>query len=368
MLNTKLCEMLGIKYPIIQAGMGPFGTNKLCVASSNAGVLGLVSSSGLCNKEYLPSIYEYFCKSGGAEKEDDVPTALTKILKTTANGITAPGGVFGVNVMVSAEIKDYAQKILTTMIKTRNEDPKVKQHLKVVVTSAGDPLPWSEIIKPSGMIWFHVTASVKAALRCKKAGVDGIIVSGHEGGFHTSWEPVHSMILLPAVIDEMGDLPVVGTGGFSDGRTLVAALALGAVGVQMGTRFLATQECDFPELWKQHVVNAGDRCTLIARGIVGPARFLKTATSEAHAEKSIKGSPGVFLGKPDDWATIPQELLLGELKALEAVYSGDENVAMYPAGEVAQRISDMPKVKDMVEKIMREAEDTLKNLPGKFIK
>jgi NAD(P)H-dependent flavin oxidoreductase YrpB (nitropropane dioxygenase family) len=368
MVTTRLCEMLGIKYPIIQAGMGPFGTNRLCVAASNAGVLGLISSSALVNRVVLPGIYEYFCTSGGAQKEDELHTALSKILKNTAKNITEPNAAYGVNVMVSAEIVEYARKIIDSIIQTRNEDTAVKKYCKVIVTSAGDPVPWTDAIKPSGLTWFHVCASAKAAQRCKKAGVDGVIVSGHEGGFHTSWEPVHTMILLPAVVDEIGNLPVVGAGGFSDARSLVAALALGADGVQMGTRFLTTHESDFPDNWKQHVVNAGDRCTLIARGLVGPARMLKTPASEAHAEKSLKGSPGVFLGKPDDWSSVPPELLFSEIKALEAVYSGDENIAMYPAGEIAQRISDIPKVKDMVVSIMRDVEDILEKLPGKFIK
>ena len=104
----------------------------------------------------------------------------------------------------------------------------------------------------------HVVPSVKGALRCKKAGVDVIVASGHEGGFHTSWEPVHSMILLPAVVEAVSDenTLVCGAGGFCDGKTLAAALVLGADGAQMGTRFLATQESDFHQIWKEGVVAA----------------------------------------------------------------------------------------------------------------
>ena len=105
-------------------------------------------------------------------------------------------------------------------------------------------------IKGAGFTWIHVVPSVKGALRCKKAGVDVIVASGHEGGFHTSWEPVHSMILLPAVVEAVSDenTLVCGAGGFCDGKTLAAALVLGADGAQMGTRFLATQESDFHQI------------------------------------------------------------------------------------------------------------------------
>ena len=153
----------------------------------------------------------------------------------------------------------------------------MKKYFKVMYTSAGDPLGWEDKIKGAGFTWIHIIPSVRAALRCKKAGVDVIVASGHGGGFHTSWEPVHSMVLLPAVIEAVqdDDTLVVGAGGFCDGKTLAAGLVMGADGVLMGTRFLATQESDFHPMWKQEVVDAGDRATLVARGFVGPARWLK---------------------------------------------------------------------------------------------
>jgi enoyl-[acyl-carrier protein] reductase II len=264
--------------------------------------------------------------------------------------------------MVSAELSMHAGQIIDVIASARDADERVRRTLGVIVTSAGDPLPWAEKIKRSGVIWGHVISSVRAAKRCEKAGVDFIVASGHEGGFHIAWEPVHSMVLLPAVVDEVPRIPVAGAGGFCDGRTLAAALALGAAGIQMGTRFLATRECDFPLIWKDHVLKAGDRESLVARGIVGPARFLKTAFAERHAENSLKGSPGVFLGKPDDLSAIPQELLVTELKALEAVYAGNEDGSLFPAGECAQRINDMPAVADMISSVMKEAEQALAGL------
>ena len=151
MMKTELCDFLGIKYPIIQAGMGPFGTNKLCIAAANAGVLGLISSSGIATKDHQPGIYNYFVETGGASLEDDHKTVLKKIFRQTLEGTRAKKGIFGVNVMVSAEMKDWAELIINTMIEVREEDPEMKERFQVLVTSAGDPLPWTEKVKKAGL-------------------------------------------------------------------------------------------------------------------------------------------------------------------------------------------------------------------------
>jgi len=369
MIKSRLCDLVGIKYPIIQAGMGPFSNNNLCVASANAGVLGLLSTSGLFNKQDQPWVYNAFVDSGEANRDDDMATALAKVLKRTYRLTKDKGGVFGINVMVSAELVQYSHIMIDTAIRVREENPDMKKIFKVIFTSAGDPVGWKDKIKNAGFTWMHVVPSVKGALRCKKAGVDVIVASGHEGGFHTSWEPVHSMILLPAVVEAVADgkTLVCGAGGFCDGKTLAAALTLGADGAQMGTRFLATQESDFHQIWKEGVVEAGDRGTLVARGFVGPARWLKNPRSDEHARNTLQKSPGVFLGKPDDYTTIDMSLIKYEIESIKAVYEGNKEKALMAAGEAAQRINDMPKVADMVEKIMKEAEATLRGIQAKHL-
>jgi NAD(P)H-dependent flavin oxidoreductase YrpB (nitropropane dioxygenase family) len=365
MIKSRLCDLIGIKYPIIQAGMGPFSNNNLGVASANAGVLGLLSTSGILDRETQPWVYRAWVSTAGANEDDDMATVLEKCLKRTYNLVKDKGGVYGINVMVSAEMLKGAHAIIDTAIRVREENPDIKKHFKVIFTSAGDPLGWDEKIKGAGFTWMHVVPSVKAALRCKKAGVDVIVASGHEGGFHTSWEPVHSMILLPAVVETVSDEKtlVCGAGGFADGKTLAAALVLGADGAQMGTRFLATQESDFHQIWKEGVVEAGDRGTLVARGFVGPARWLKTPRSVEHARNTLEKSPGVFLGTPDDYTTIDMSLIRYEMESIKATFEGDKEKAMMAAGEVAQRIKDMPKVNDMVQQIVTEAETILRNVP-----
>ena len=326
MLKTKLTALLGIKHPIIQAGMGPFSNNNLCVATTNAGILGLLSTSGLFNKKEQPWIYNAFVESWRSIARTMIwPRVLTSVLKRTYRLTKDKGGVFGINVMVSAELVDLSAILIDTAIKVVKENPEMKKHFKVIFTSAGDPVPWRDKIKNAGFTWLHVVPSVKGALRCQKAGVDCIVASGHEGGFHTAWEPVHSMTLLPAVVDALAgsNIPVVGAGGFCDGKTLAAAIALGAAGAQMGTRFLATQESDFHPLWKEQVVKTPDRGTLVARGMVGPARWLKTPSSLEHQKNTLLKSPSVFLDTPDDYSTAAtQELVAYEREGIKAVVTG----------------------------------------------
>jgi len=364
MLRTKLTTLLGIQHPIIQAGMGPFSNNNLCVAASNAGVLGLLSTSGLFSKTEQPWIYNAFVESGEASPDDDMAGVLTSVLKRTYRLTKDKGGVFGINVMVSAELVDLSTILIDTATKVVEENPAMKDHFKVIFTSAGDPVPWGNKIKKAGFTWLHVVPSVKGALRCKKAGVDCIVASGHEGGFHTSWEPVHSMTLLPAVVDALAgsNIPVVGAGGFCDGKTLAASLVMGGAGAQMGTRFLATQESDFHPLWKEHIVKTQDRGTLVARGMVGPARWLKTPSSVVHQKNTLLKSPSIFLDTPDDYSTpATQDLITYERKGIKAVFDGDGENALMAGGECAQRVEDLPKVKDLVDRIIKEAKEILKN-------
>jgi enoyl-[acyl-carrier protein] reductase II len=369
MIKSRLCDRLEIKYPIIQAGMGPFSNNNLCVATANAGVLGLLSTSGLFEKERQPWIYNDFVRTGEANPEDDMATVLEKVLKRTYRLVRDKSGVFGTNVMVSTEVLPAAQIMIDTAIRVREQNPDMKKHFKVMYTSAGDPLGWGDKIKGAGFTWIHIVPSVRAALRCKKAGVDIIVASGHEGGFHTSWEPVHSMILLPAVVEAVSDddTLVVGAGGFCDGKTMAAALVMGAHGVLMGTRFLATQESDFHQIWKQAVLDAGDRATIVARGFVGPARWLKTPRSQEHARNTLQKSPGVFLGTPDDYTTLDMSLIEYEIESMKATFEGNKEKALMAAGEAAQRIKDMPRVDDLVQGIMREAETILREVPKRIL-
>ncbi|MGM9670927.1 MAG: NAD(P)H-dependent flavin oxidoreductase [Oscillospiraceae bacterium] len=369
MIKTRLTELVGIKYPIIQAGMGPFPVTELCIAAANAGCLGLLSTAALQARKEQPEIAKAFIEAAHAEWEDDDVTVFKKMFLRVFEETKDEDGIFGANVMVSMEMMQNAQKVMQAIKEVRDENPEMKRRFKVLVTSAGDPMPWGPFVQEQGMVWMHVFPNLKSAKRCKKAGVQVLIASGHEGGFHTSWQPVHSMTLLPDVVEKFSDenTLVCGTGGFCDGKSLAAAFAMGADGVQMGTRFLATQESDFSDLWKQMLIEAQDGGTLIARGFVGPARWLRTPRSQLHAENTLKKAPGAYLGIPDDFTSIDMSLVQYENESLNATAAGDREHAMAAAGECAQRIDDLPKTKDMVQKVMADAEEIVKNMAGKYL-
>ena len=369
MIKTRLTELVGIKYPIIQAGMGPYPVTSLCIAAANAGCLGLCSTFATTSRESNPIVFEDFCKQAHAETTDDDVTIFKKMFTRVFEETKESDGIFGANVMVSAEVKDNAMKVMQAIKELRDADPEMQRRFRVLVTTAGDPMPWANFVKEQGMIWMHVFPGVRTAKRCKKAGVQVLIASGHEGGMHTAWQPVHSMTLLPDIVEKFSDenTLVCGAGGFCDSKSLAAALAMGADGVQMGTRFLATEESDFCDLWKKMVVDCVDGGTIIARGFVGPARWLRSPVSTQHAYNTAKDAPGSYVGVPDDFSQIPMDLLTFERTGIAATYRGDVDHAMAGAGECAQRINDLPKTTDMVQQIMAETEEILKGLAAKYV-
>ena len=369
MIKTRLTELVGIKYPIIQAGMGPFPVTSLCIAAANAGCLGLCSTFGTLSRTSNPVVFEDFIKQAHASADDDDVTIFKKMFTRVLEETRESQGIFGANVMVSAEVRENAANVMKAIKELRAESEEMRNRFRVLVTTAGDPMPWADFVKEQGLIWMHVFPGVRTAARCKKAGVQVLIASGHEGGFHTAWQPVHSMTLLPDIIEKFSDenTLVCGTGGFCDGRSVAAAFAMGADGVQMGTRFLATQESDFCDLWKQLVLDCADGGTLIARGFVGPARWLRTPAAQQHAYNTDKDAPGSYVGVPDDFSKIPMDLLYAERKGVAATYLGDVEHAMAGAGECAQRITDLPETTEMVKKVMADTEAFLKSVTAKYI-
>ncbi|MDY6834151.1 MAG: nitronate monooxygenase [Chloroflexota bacterium] len=361
MLTTELCSIVGIRYPIIQAGMGPWSTSRLCAAVANAGGLGIISTSGLAMGMMAPQAMEWLVGPGETGTPYEV---IKRILYRTKDATSDDKGIFGINCPLAVEWGESRNQIVQAAIDVRNEDSEMRDRFRVIITSAGNPAPWAETIKASGAKWFHVVPSVYHAKKCEQAGVDAVIASGHEGGMHISWEPVHSMVLLPAVVKAV-QVPVIGTGGFSDGATLAAALALGAVGVQMGTRFIATKESDFVDSWKQQILQKGERDTMVARGIAGPARYLRNSAAVELADITVKKSPNLYLGQADDLTTLDPEIMAKEMESWTGVIEGgreDEKV-LWAGGEVAGRIEDLPTVEELIERTCQEAENIILALP-----
>lgn len=356
MLRTWLTETVGIEHPIIQGGMGPYSTDRLCAATTNAGGLGIVSLMGMGVMHCDVTPIDPTPVFGEGTTEELVERSLRFVRDATAGS----GGAFGVNCPVSVEFTAAARRLLRAVLAARAADPDLADRLRVVITSAGDPVPWTDLIRESELLWFHVVPSIGHARRAEKAGVDAIIASGHEAGGHVSWRPVHSMVLIPGVV-ETTSLPVIGAGGFCDGRTLAAAFALGAVGVQMGTRFIATRECDFRQIWKQAVLRSSDRDSLVGRGLFGPMRLLRNRAADQLVARTLELAPDFVRGDPVDLD--PRVLELEREGFARLVDGPDPEAALMLGGEVAGRIHDLPKAANLIEQIVDDAERILRELP-----
>ncbi|MHA1767999.1 MAG: NAD(P)H-dependent flavin oxidoreductase [Promethearchaeota archaeon] len=333
MIKTKITEMLNIKYPIIQAGMGPFATENLAFNVSNNGALGIISHSGgplMGFKKPVPKIME---------------EAIDYVNDRTKN-------TFGVNVRVSRAQRDAGRCIRMVCNKVQ-EDSKLAKKLKVIITSAGDPKPWTEKIHKAGLLHFHVVASSDHAKRFEKYGGDCAIASGYEAGGHLALKPIHTFVLVPAIVKAV-NIPVIAAGGMVDGRSLAAALAFGAQGIQLGTRFIATKESDFKDNYKNSFIRGNELSTVVLPGFFSPhCRYLKNIWTE-ELEKMI-----------EEKATDDELLRYKALGRSLAAEKGDENGSLL-CGMCVGQINDIPTVKDLIQSIMREAEDIIANL-SKFI-
>jgi NAD(P)H-dependent flavin oxidoreductase YrpB (nitropropane dioxygenase family) len=370
MIRTKFYDIFQTRLPIIQAGMGPYNTTKLAGAVARAGGIGIISTVGMGSFE-IPGLghYRYSWIFDEAPPEELLTRSINHVMAAIEE---APWARFGVNIPLSEEFIPTATRLIRCVINRVKSDPAVREKLKVIVTSAGDPLPWSKVpeakklaesisIKSEipAIVWVHVVPSVQAALRAVKAGTDVIVASGREGGAHCSWRDTSTIVLLPEVVKRVAPTPVVAAGGFADGASLAAALAMGAIGVQMGTRFIATEESDFEQVWKELVVKSTEEDALVARGFFGPMRFLRNSRALELVDATIRGTPELYKGNP---CGSTQEILDLEIGGLANLFQGRIDEAAVLGGTVAGRVHDIPTVQELCDRIMKEAEATIKNL------
>ncbi|MBA7515058.1 NADH:quinone reductase [subsurface metagenome] len=377
MIQTKFQEIIGTKYPIIQAGMGPYATTKLCITVAKEGGLGLISTIGMAGPDVN------FIPEKDRKLDFGVGGTPKNVLKQTIRYVYEklkdyPEAKFGVNIPIAKEFTMVSRQFMKAVIEIFEETPEVKNQLNVMVTSAGDPLPWAIDAREKGskraflevkkelpsIIWCQVCPNVRGSKRAERSGVDIIIASGREGGAHCAWRDTSSMVLLPEVVRTV-NLPVVGAGGFADGASLAAALALGAIGVQMGTRFIATQEGDFEQMWKEQLVKATEFDTIVGRGIFGPMRFLINPASLEVIDETIKGASDLYRGKP---CPSTDEIRILEERGFRKLVDEDENESLMNAGVVTGRIHSIPTVHDLIQSIMTEAEEIILSMTENLIK
>ena len=362
--KTDVCELFGIEYPIVQAPMGPFITTKLCAAVSNAGGLGVISHTGtfLYLKERDPDFYQQVhdfapkLVEGTLAMEKDMGVNTVEELRRVSKLTDKP---FGVNVRVAREQPD-APYLIDAIIEEKEKNPKLAKNLKVVVTSAGSPNLYTQRLEEAGLTVVHVVPSVYHAQKSEKAGVDAVVASGHEAGGHVAWDPVHTSVLTPAVRKAV-KLPVLSAGGWCDGKGLVAALALGAGAIYMGTRFIATKESDFAPGYKEAVLGGTERDTIVTAGTFGPIRVLKNKYA-ATLQGLLDSVTGSFKGKFEN----PK---IADTKAgiswADSYKRGKTEKAPVLTGEVQGLIENLPTVKELVDGIIKEAEEIVtKKLPS----
>jgi NAD(P)H-dependent flavin oxidoreductase YrpB (nitropropane dioxygenase family) len=357
--------------------MGPYATTKLCIAVAKEGGLGLISTIGMAGPDVN------FIPEEDRKLDFGVGGGPKNVLKQTIRYVYEklkyyPEAKFGVNIPIAKEFTMVSKQFMKAVIEIFEETPEVKKQLNVMVTSAGDPLPWAIDAKEKGskraflevkkelpsIIWCQVCPNVRGSKRAERSGVDVIIASGREGGAHCAWRDTSSMVLLPEVVRTV-NLPVVGAGGFADGASLAAALALGAIGVQMGTRFIATQEGDFEQMWKEQLVKATEFDTIVGRGIFGPMRFLINPASLEVVDETIKGASDLYRGKP---CASTDEIRILEERGFRKLVDEDENESLMNAGVVVGRIHSIPTVHELIQDIMTEAEQIILNMSENLIK
>lgn len=310
-MKTKITELLNIEYPIFQGGMAWVSTYHLAAAVSNAGGLGIIAAGG-ANGEY-------------------VRDQVRKVKELTDKP-------FGVNVML---MSPYAQDVIKVII---------EEKVPVVTTGAGSPGKYIKDLKDANIKIFPVVPSVALAKRMERDGVDGVIAEGTESGGHVG--EITTMSLVPQVVDSV-NIPVIAAGGIADGRGMLAAFSLGAVGVQIGTRFVCSNECSVHDNYKNAIIGAKDRDAIVTGRILGaPVRGLKNKlTREFERLEENKASREEF------------ELFgLGALR--RAVVEGDTKNGSVMAGQISGMICDIKSCDEIIKDLIREYNENLAKLKG----
>ncbi len=307
MIVTPITEMLGIKYPVFQGGMAWVADGPLAAAVSNGGGLGIIGA--------------------GNAPADYVRSEIQKAKALTDKP-------FGVNIMLMSPFADEVAAVAA------------EEKVAVVTTGAGNPSKYMEMWKEAGIKVIPVVASVAMAKLMTRLGASALIAEGGESGGHVG--ELTTMVLVPLVVDST-DLPVIAAGGIADGRGVAAAFMLGAVGVQMGTRFLSADECSIHPTYKEKVIKAGDLCTMVTGKKLGhPVRSLRTNFAREYAKAEFGGMDDESLEK----------MGVGALR--KAVQEGDLKEGCFLAGQIAAMVNKTQPAAEIVREVIEEAEPVLR--------
>lgn len=269
MLQTELSRRLGIRHPIMQSGMGGIGDftlAKLAAAVTEAGALGTLAHPALLLEQ--PDLADPDSLDAAAQQVVD------QVIRGFEEAVALTSGPLAINVRAAQEQPD-SKALLEAIVDLKHSHAKLKDQLVMVVTSGGHPgcFGLNDAIRAAGIFHAHAVSTTRQARSAERAGVDAVVATGFEAAGHIGHEAVHSMILIPSVVDAVS-LPVLAAGGIADGRSLVASFVLGAQMGYIGTRLLATTECEYSQANKDYVVAMPDTGTRVINGFFGPCRHL----------------------------------------------------------------------------------------------
>lgn len=348
-LETNITKMLGIKHPIIAAPMGPFYTTDLTIAVSEAGGLGVLSHTSLIS-DYM----------AGKNPVEIMKKNMLEVVEHTDKP-------FGFNIRTSRR-EIHAKALVKEIPKFIMNHPKIKEQCVYAITSAGSAktLPKSRsfirlLESGSNIKHFHVSPALWLANKCVASGVDGLVVTGGEGGGHQSYEKVSTLVLLQQITEKYPDVPIIACGGFATGQALAAALTMGAGAIAMGSRFIASKESEFHEMYKGVVPPSKAQDTVLVTGALGPIRLWKNEYSLHHDLVSGKDE------KMAQEAEMTTQDVIEEGKAYEAAYKGDIESGAVLLGQSIGIIDRIKKVSEIINKIVIDAEKHLKKTQD-FIK
>jgi enoyl-[acyl-carrier protein] reductase II len=314
-MKNRITELFGIKYPIIQGGMIWTSGWRLAAAVSNAGGLGIIGAGSM----YPQVLEEHIQKFKAASNQP-----------------------FAVNVPMLYPDLDKIMEII------------IAHKVPIVFTSAGNPKTWTPLLKSHGITVVHVIASVKFAKKCEEAGVDAVVAEGFEAGGHNGREETTTLCLIPMVRDAI-TIPLIAAGGIAGGRAMMAAFALGAEGVQIGSRFVASEEASCHDNFKHKVVEAKEGDTMLSLKKLTPVRLIKNKFFQQVAEAEARGANEEELA-----------LLLGRARAKKGMFEGDMEEGELEIGQVAAQINNVKPAAEIVQEIWDEfvaTQKQIKNLP-----
>ena len=311
LIQTRITDLFNLHYPIVQAGMVWVSGWKLASAVSNNGGLGLIGSGSM------------------------KPDLLREHIKDCFKATEKP---FGVNIPL---LRGDAEELVNVVI---------EENVKIVFTSAGHPKKFIEQFKKNNITTVHVVPSVKHGIKAQEVGCDAVVGEGVEAGGHNGADQTTTFALIPQLVDAL-NIPVIAAGGIADGRGIAAALSLGAEGVQIGTRFAATNESSAHPNYKKKIVESVDGGTTLAFRRIGLVRMMKNDFADRAVKAELEG-----------WDEEKLKELLGSKRERLGIFEGDEIEGEMEAGQGVGLINEILSVKDLFEKLLKEYQEAVKRI------